>query len=359
MRWSRPDPVVGLRDRHSGSPVCSRCWQLPWSRERRRLRQGYHGDRPRISSLRGASCTRAKAHRRRRARVDLGRDRPARWLVAPLTPEQGLPCAVLTPSFEPLLSPSPHRRDGPPSARSIAPVVFLSVALSRAVQRPPTAGRLKQAFDATSARDAAPRRRHDLQRRRHPRAPQAPGPPARRQRPVDEELGVALGADHRRRHQRPDDPAQAPPAVANAAEQRAQSEPKLSNAAINAPQPSVPTNRYNMYNACYGLKSVATGRWLTRPGAPSSSTPGQRVPAVLQAHLARPLHDLHQGRHLLLGQLHGDRVRRPRRRPTKDPGSFRSSAPGPVTSRLRAASRSRPSPDAPMRDPHPVEATAA
>lgn len=60
----------------------------------------------------------------------------------------------------------------------------------------------------------------------------------------------------------PTAPDQAARGIATAAAQRAQREPKLGNVAINAPQPSIPTDRYNLYNACYGLKSIATGKWL-------------------------------------------------------------------------------------------------
>ena len=60
----------------------------------------------------------------------------------------------------------------------------------------------------------------------------------------------------------PTTPAAAARSIANAAKQRAQSEPKLGNTAIDAPQPSIPTDRYNLFNACYGVKSTATGKWL-------------------------------------------------------------------------------------------------
>lgn len=69
----------------------------------------------------------------------------------------------------------------------------------------------------------------------------------------------------------PTSPAEAARSIANAAKQRNQKEPKLSNAAISAPQPSIPTDRYNLFNACYGLKSIATGKWLNGLAFSSSS----------------------------------------------------------------------------------------
>ena len=35
------------------------------------------------------------------------------------------------------------------------------------------------------------------------------------------------------------------------------------------PRPPSPTNRYNMFNACYGLQSAKTGRWLTDDNVPT------------------------------------------------------------------------------------------
>jgi hypothetical protein len=60
----------------------------------------------------------------------------------------------------------------------------------------------------------------------------------------------------------PTTPSQAARSISSAAQQRAESEPKLRNVAIDAPQPSVPTDRYNLFNACYGVKSIASGKWL-------------------------------------------------------------------------------------------------
>lgn len=60
----------------------------------------------------------------------------------------------------------------------------------------------------------------------------------------------------------PTTPAQAARSIGSAAQQRAQREPRLTNVPISAPQPTVPTDRYNMFNACYGIKSTGTGKWL-------------------------------------------------------------------------------------------------
>ncbi len=48
-----------------------------------------------------------------------------------------------------------------------------------------------------------------------------------------------------------------------AAEQRSESDPALTSVPLTPPQPSAPTDRYNMFNACYGLQSSTSGRWLT------------------------------------------------------------------------------------------------
>lgn len=62
------------------------------------------------------------------------------------------------------------------------------------------------------------------------------------------------------------DPTTAEQAAANAraaAEQREQSDPPLTHVPVDPPQPAVPTDRYNLFNACYGLKSTLNQRWLT------------------------------------------------------------------------------------------------
>ncbi len=64
-------------------------------------------------------------------------------------------------------------------------------------------------------------------------------------------------------------PQQARRASVAAAAQRAQSEPALTGTSVSARHTTVPTNRYNMFNACYGLQSSRTGRWLTDLSAPA------------------------------------------------------------------------------------------
>ena len=47
-----------------------------------------------------------------------------------------------------------------------------------------------------------------------------------------------------------------------AAEQRDETPPPLTHVPVDPAQPSVPTDRYNLFNACYGLQSTSTHRWL-------------------------------------------------------------------------------------------------
>ena len=67
----------------------------------------------------------------------------------------------------------------------------------------------------------------------------------------------------------PTTPQQADTAVRSAARQRVQTEPSLKSAPVAAPQPMTPTDRFNMFNACYGVQSVETGRWLTDANVPT------------------------------------------------------------------------------------------
>ena len=69
----------------------------------------------------------------------------------------------------------------------------------------------------------------------------------------------------------PTTPEQAQLAVGAAAAQRSQTEPRLSNVPVSAAQASTPTDRYNMFNACYGVQSSRTGRWLA-PGTTPAFT---------------------------------------------------------------------------------------
>ena len=76
------------------------------------------------------------------------------------------------------------------------------------------------------------------------------------------ELGDPQSAD-------PTTPKQARVATASAAAQRSQSEPRLTKTSVSAAQPKTPSNRYNMFNACYGVQSSRTGRWLTNLSTPA------------------------------------------------------------------------------------------
>ena len=60
----------------------------------------------------------------------------------------------------------------------------------------------------------------------------------------------------------PTTPAQAAANAAAAAAQRAETDPPLTHVPVDPPQPEVPTDRYNLFNACYGLQSTLTHRWL-------------------------------------------------------------------------------------------------
>jgi hypothetical protein len=67
----------------------------------------------------------------------------------------------------------------------------------------------------------------------------------------------------------PTTPAEAEAAADAAEEQRNQPEPRLSSVPVSAAQPMSPTDRYNMFNACYGMQSTRSGRWLTGTEAPA------------------------------------------------------------------------------------------
>lgn len=87
----------------------------------------------------------------------------------------------------------------------------------------------------------------------------------------------------------PTTPAEASSHARLAAEQRDDPEPTLTQVPIDAAQPAVPTDRYNLFNACYGLQSTATGRWLsgTKFSAPdlSAGTPLYFKPTELGRYL--------------------------------------------------------------------------
>ncbi|MCW2808027.1 MAG: hypothetical protein JWQ93_1982 [Marmoricola sp.] len=67
----------------------------------------------------------------------------------------------------------------------------------------------------------------------------------------------------------PTTPDQARRAADAAATQRAQSEPKLSSVAVSPAHSTTPSDVYNMFNACYGVQSTRTGRWLAAGTTPS------------------------------------------------------------------------------------------
>jgi hypothetical protein len=67
----------------------------------------------------------------------------------------------------------------------------------------------------------------------------------------------------------PTTPEQARLAVGAAESQRSQTEPKLSNVPVSAAHASSPTDRYNMFNTCYGVQSSRTGRWLAGGTTPT------------------------------------------------------------------------------------------
>ncbi len=57
-----------------------------------------------------------------------------------------------------------------------------------------------------------------------------------------------------------------------AATQRAAAEPTLTNVSVGATQTASPSDRYNMFNACYGLQSTRTDQWLTDLSVPKFSS---------------------------------------------------------------------------------------
>ncbi len=67
----------------------------------------------------------------------------------------------------------------------------------------------------------------------------------------------------------PTTPEQARASVGAAEEQRSQTEPTLSNVPVSATHTSTPADRYNMFNACYGVQSTRTGRWLAGGATPT------------------------------------------------------------------------------------------
>ncbi|HSK33495.1 MAG TPA: hypothetical protein VK903_08425, partial [Propionicimonas sp.] len=78
----------------------------------------------------------------------------------------------------------------------------------------------------------------------------------------------------------PTTPAQARLAVGAAEEQRSQPEPRLSSVPVSTAHASSPTDRYNMFNACYGIQSTRSGRWLAGTTTPAftAATIGEGAP---------------------------------------------------------------------------------
>jgi hypothetical protein len=60
----------------------------------------------------------------------------------------------------------------------------------------------------------------------------------------------------------PTTPAQRARNARVAAEQRDETPPPLTHVPVDPPQPAVPTDRYNMFNACYGVQSTLSHGWL-------------------------------------------------------------------------------------------------
>ncbi len=73
----------------------------------------------------------------------------------------------------------------------------------------------------------------------------------------------------------PTTPEQARLAVGAASAQREETEPTLSNVPVTPAHAASPTSRYNMFNACYGVQSTKTGRWLTDANVPTFSAASQ------------------------------------------------------------------------------------
>jgi hypothetical protein len=78
----------------------------------------------------------------------------------------------------------------------------------------------------------------------------------------------------------PTTPEQARVATRAAAAQRSEAEPQLSSVPVSPAHAATPSNRYNMFNACYGVQSTRTGRWLTGANTPTftASTIGAGEP---------------------------------------------------------------------------------
>jgi hypothetical protein len=69
----------------------------------------------------------------------------------------------------------------------------------------------------------------------------------------------------------PTTPDQAAANARAAAVQRTEVDPTLTHVPVDPAQPAVPTDRYNLFNACYGLQSTQNHRWLEGTTAPAFS----------------------------------------------------------------------------------------
>ncbi|MGO4257668.1 hypothetical protein [Marmoricola sp. RAF53] len=87
----------------------------------------------------------------------------------------------------------------------------------------------------------------------------------------------------------PTTPAAARVHESSVAAQRAERPVPLRAAAGDPAQPSVPTDRYNFYNSCYGLQNTGNGRWLAGTGmaatSAAASTPLYFKPTALGTYL--------------------------------------------------------------------------
>src|SRR3954471_16018234 len=105
----------------------------------------------------------------------------------------------------------------------------------------------------------------------------------------------------------PTTPQQAAANAASAAEQRTEADPPLTHVPVDPPQPAVPSDRYNLFNACYGLQSTLTHRWLqgTTPAFTAAdntaSTPLYFKPTELGRYLLYSPSATYLGETALLG----------------------------------------------------------
>ena len=87
----------------------------------------------------------------------------------------------------------------------------------------------------------------------------------------------------------PTTPAAARVHESSAADQRGERPVRLRTVPVDPARPSVPTSRYNLFNACYGLRSTATGRWLSgttlAAASLTSGTPLYFKPTALGSYL--------------------------------------------------------------------------